>query len=710
MYGHDDKRKDENTYVDGSTAGRPVGDFKYGDIIGGSYKIKSILGRGGMGVVYRAQHLVVDRDVALKALAPDRINEANWKRFQAEGKAIARLDHPNIVKVYDMGIDERGSLYYVMDLLHGLSLAQYISQKGLPNVGETLEIFGQLSSGLGYAHRQGIVHRDIKPSNIILCPAGGGSNVPVVKIIDYGLVKLLGEADQLVQSHTATGHVLGSPLYMSPEQCMAGQIDQRTDIYSLGCTLFECLTGQPPFHGESVLATALMHQNNEPPTLSKTSPEKTYPENLEQLVNRMLQKQPAQRHQSMAQVSQDLLRIKAGKSVMREPIFASGPLFQIDDSKEEQLEAPDRTTRLPLAWICALGAVVTLFAVWAAVSHFAASKETQTATKDIIGTSLNPDIVTGRTETPDEAHAREIFAKCPEISHGITNNNGTPERVFHFPEVPLGFVFGGDNEQSKQLAQGDVQVPAAEHVTLQLCRGAGELARLYPSVLAKIGPDDIYALEVKEKGGLTDGGTLQYELPLPLLQAIAKWTGLRKIDFYNCKISDEDILALNNFSSMDDLRLRDSVLNGSALAQVKWLKGLTRLDIKGIKDVDAVLPVLAGSQSLRKLVLDTTIPSSDALKSLVSCKNLESLSFKDADMDDEKLAVVCDIGSLRLLNLRGCNITAKSIDNLSKLKQLGELCLLQVVMEDADAATLRHRLPRCKVIFERIRKARIGDY
>ena len=130
--------------------------YKLGEVIGGQYKLLSVIGRGGMGVVYLAEHIGVGRNVAVKVLAPDRISEDNWRRFEAEGKAIARLDHPNIVKVLDLGTDGPDCLYYVMELLQGISLAELIHKKGCPNMAETLEIFSQIASGLGHAHRQGL--------------------------------------------------------------------------------------------------------------------------------------------------------------------------------------------------------------------------------------------------------------------------------------------------------------------------------------------------------------------------------------------------------------------------------------------------------------------------------------------------------------------------------------------------------------------------
>ncbi len=661
-----------------------------------------------MGVVYLAEHLAINRLVAIKLLAPDRISEENWARFQAEGKAIARLDHPNVVKVYDMSTDGPDCLYYVMERLRGMSLAELIYKRGIPNLAETLEIFAQLSSGLEYAHRNGLVHRDIKPSNIILCPPEAGST-PVVKIIDFGLVKLVGDGKQLTQALTTREQIFGSPFYMSPEQWLGKPIDKRTDVYALGCTLFECLTGRPPFRGDNVMETAMMHQSHEPPRLADVSNKTDYPEDLELLVNRMLQKQPAQRHQSMAQVSLDMWRIKAGKSVRREPVFADGLLFKIDENAEKELESPDRKTKMPLVWICGLAAVGTLFAVWAAFSYLSANNQNLKTSEILIGTSVNPDNVIGRKDTSEMVHARQVYAACPPISRGIEKRGGIAYRVFQFPQVPVGLIKWGSAD-NKILAKGEVLIPADQRVTLELCRGAGDYARMYPSILAKIGADDIYALEVREPVNLQEDNVLIFELPLPLVQAVSKWKALRILDFYHCHLTNDTCKALNCFATMKELKLHDAVVDGQGLVQVKWLKDLELLDIKGIKNVDIVLQAIAGSKSIREINLDMTMPSVAALKSLGGCANLVQLTFKEADIDDQRLATICEFIGLRRLSLKRCNITAKSIANLAKLHALSNLDLTMVPLEAADVEKLRHMLPRCNISYKKDRPIQLGDF
>ena len=490
---------------------------------------------------------------------------------------------------------------------------------------------------------------------------------------------------------------------MSPEQWLSKPIDKRSDIYSLGCTLFECLTGEPPFVAANILEVAMMHQNKEPPPLGNGpggQRAREYPENLELLVNRMPQKQPAQRHQSMAQVGQDILRIKAGKSVSREPIFADAPLYQINAAAEPGLEAPGRSTKVPVAWMLAFAVVTIVFAGWASYSYFFANKENVRTSNILIGSSSNPDIIIGRKETPEMKEAREVFASCPQISRGIVDVNGTACRVFNFPSVGLGYV-SWQNNRFRRPARGEVIVPAGENVTLELCRGEGDLARLYPSILSKIGPDDIYALEVREPRNALDESILSFELPLALVQAVSKWRAVQVLDFYHCRVPDPALLALNCFSTMRELKLRDSLVDGKTLAKINWLKDLQALDIKGIKNVDSVLAALAGSTNLRSLVLDATTPADASLKGLSTCTNLQELSISDGDIDDEKVASIGQIASLRVLNLDSCMVTGQSIPDLAKLRNLRQLKLNRVSMERADAEKL---LAPFAVLQDKLRK------
>lgn len=240
--------------VDGSPLARLTEDTLEGGIFADRYEIIARLGGGGMSTVYKARHTHMDKIVAIKVLQTNVGNTAeSIKRFQLEAKATSKLEHPNVISIFDFGVNEDGRPYMVMEYLEGVSLSDLLDKKGRLPVNGLKEIFVPVCEGLTHAHQNGIVHRDLKPGNIMLAKTqNGGVNV---KIVDFGLAKLVNSEQKLTQ----TGETFGSPLYMSPEQCLGKQLDQRADIYSLGCVLFECLTGQPPFVGASVIDTFNKH-------------------------------------------------------------------------------------------------------------------------------------------------------------------------------------------------------------------------------------------------------------------------------------------------------------------------------------------------------------------------------------------------------------------------------------------------------------------
>jgi tRNA A-37 threonylcarbamoyl transferase component Bud32 len=656
-----------------------AGQLQLGSILGGSYRVDSILGRGGMGVVYLAEHLLIKRSYALKVLAPDQVNEANWNRFQSEGKAIAKLEHHNIVKIYDMGVDHGQCPYYVMDLLEGPSLADFIKTNGPLTVDQAVEIFTQICDGLGYAHQCGIIHRDVKPSNIILTGLMDSPRSPVVvKIVDFGLAKLVGAMAQAGQSQTATGEVFGSPYYMSPEQCLGGKIDERSDIYSLGCTLFECLTGRPPFRGASALQTVLMHQNEKPPSLADACPDREFSPVSEQLVALMLKKRPAERPQSMAYVAHDLARIKEGKSVKPRAIFADAPLYEIEEGEEEVLRKPNKIFIGVALTLCTL---VIAAGVLAIVRNQTTQKQTQASA--------------ARLEVPVEEssevrNVRTVFNTCAKISDGVVQGeDGQPARIFKFPNISVGEISVGNPPVLRREAVGTIALLPDQKVTLTLMQySSGKYALMFPVILSQIGPHDIDRLVLKY-----DVAQGREQLEPQFFEAISGWTDLRFLEIYNFKLSKAAVLGLNNFKLIGTLILGDSFVEGKDLAQVTWLSNVDTLDVKGMTDVDPVLKALSGSKTLRSFRLDETNPSMEGLECLTHCRSLNFISLSNCDIDDKKLAVICKISSLTHLCLSDAKVTGQSLQQLLKLKRLTYVGLKHVEVAPAAIEELRRQMP-----------------
>jgi serine/threonine-protein kinase len=268
-----------------------VSDPRIGTVLQERYRILQRLAAGGMGVVYRGERLELGRAVAIKFLHPWMAAEQSFqRRFQIEAQAMSRLSHPCCVSVIDYGV-EGDAPYMVMDFVTGRTLRSLLREAGPFAVKRALGIMRQVLAGLAHAHAQGIVHRDIKPDNIILTEAIGLGEQ--VRILDFGLAKLRDMVTGLT-----TGLAVGTPGYMAPEQIRAGEIDARTDLYSVGVLLFELLTGNKPFEGE--LATEVMRKHKEatPPTLSSVRAGTGFSPELERLVGKAMAKQPEDRFQS----------------------------------------------------------------------------------------------------------------------------------------------------------------------------------------------------------------------------------------------------------------------------------------------------------------------------------------------------------------------------------------------------------------------------
>jgi serine/threonine protein kinase len=233
-----------------------------GRIIEGKYRLDSLVGEGGMGAVYKAHRLLIGDDVAIKILHPEHMAESQAnERFRREAQAAARLKHPNAVSIYDFGVTSDGLVYLVSEFVEGQNLREIIKQQGPLTASVAAEINNQVCSALAEAHRQQIVHRDLKPDNIIVNPTVRGLSV---KVLDFGIAKL---RDVTVGNLTQTGSVMGTPRYMSPEQCLGEDLDSRSDIYSFGVVVFEMLAGVAPFNAPISTAVVVMQVNQAPPSL-----------------------------------------------------------------------------------------------------------------------------------------------------------------------------------------------------------------------------------------------------------------------------------------------------------------------------------------------------------------------------------------------------------------------------------------------------------
>ncbi len=276
-----------------------------GQLFADKYEVVWSLGDGGMASVYLAKHLYTKQDVAIKVLhASLSGNIHGVKRFQQEAKALGTLNHPNIVGVKDFGFTTDGEAFLAMEYVKGTALSDLISKQKSLTMYETALIIVQVCEALLHAHGEGIIHRDLKPSNIMCSPDGRGGYD--VKVVDFGLAKMSGRDDPEMIKLTQTGDCQGSPPYMSPEQCTSKPVDYRSDIYALGCIIFECLVGTPPFLSTSVFETMTMHVSSPAPGFPPNLP---IPPDVRTMVSIALEKNPDSRQKSVEEIQAVLVSV-----------------------------------------------------------------------------------------------------------------------------------------------------------------------------------------------------------------------------------------------------------------------------------------------------------------------------------------------------------------------------------------------------------------
>jgi len=305
-----DKKDGDETYLSfdeecGDTIVRQRMDALVGTVLANRYELKSFVGQGGMSVVYKGVDRQLGKTVAVKLLLPHLVNDpVTYARFQQEARAASSLSHTNIVTIYDFGAGENNEPFIIMDFLDGTPLNDAIKLLRGLEWERTVAIFVQIANALQCAHSNNVLHRDLKPSNVLLLHQG--PTLDIVKLVDFGIAKLIPQDGGESLHLTKTGEVFGSPFYMSPEQCRGEKVDARSDIYSMGCLMYEVIAGKPPIVGANLMETLFKQIGEVPASFSVACPDRKVPERLEAIVFKAFAKDPALRHQSMEELSKEL--------------------------------------------------------------------------------------------------------------------------------------------------------------------------------------------------------------------------------------------------------------------------------------------------------------------------------------------------------------------------------------------------------------------
>ncbi len=646
--------------------------LKPGDIVGDNYVIIELLGVGGMGYVYKVRHLILEKIYAMKTISSEQVSEMAWRRLQVEAQAIARINHPNIVGIHNLGIHQ-GTLqdpqqgtqpskipYYVMDFLKGKNLAEILKRNKRLSLEESLPLFIEICDGLGFAHKKGIVHRDIKPGNIVILDEIDVSGARV-KLVDFGIAKLAGTIDPDNQKLTTIGEVFGSPLYMSPEQCEGKRIDARSDIYSLGCTFFETLTGEVPFHGENQVATMLMHSQAEPRTLAEASG-LDFPESIEHLVATMLAKAPMNRYPNLERVGDDLEKIRRGEEISTSPYTNNISLDRfgeansdsvIDEDEEIQIIKPTQRKLRTFALAGALLIIVALIPITIYLVHNSSKRLTEDApivpgTAAAAEKSVNQ--AAEKSSHPEAVTAPEEYR--PVFYSTIINNGKTIQ--FNFPHDQSIGKIGNANGKLKHFKEAKGRVVFNSTVPIEL--QANEYLCAHPSLVDLFRPDDLWSFsapEVLEQASDCNA----------LMPHLAKLKGLVSLHLRASNANASIIPYLEKLPNLRYLNLDTTDITGGDIAQYKGLKNLKQLNFSYNKGMNELLLGLKDSNKLELFYLaapDQAFTVEHA-KLLSTCKKLRILDLQATRLNDQSLMILSALPNITSIDASGCAVTTEAI-------------------------------------------------
>ena len=662
--------------------------YKPGDVVGETYVLTSVLANGGMGVVYKARHMQLDKFYALKLLTPMQSGSANWRRFELEAKTLAKLEHKNVVQIFNMGVDARGCPYYVMELLQGQSMAEALERGAPLCVPQFIQSFLDVCSALKLAHSKGIVHRDVKPSNLILVDSN--SPVKLTKVVDFGIARLLGVEGQSVQSLTAPGEIFGSPLYMSPEQTLGLPVTSASDIYSLGCTMYEAFTGRPAFKGQTALATMMMHQTDPMPEIVRKDCTDREFELIEKIVAKCLEKQASDRFETVGEIIdslESLLRHPSGiepkGSSFSSSSSASPRLFNKFASKENLLDTTGGQTTGPVArgdknTVYAIAAALCIGLGTMAVLYFILTQQNQSRvvvpsnsdlTRHIMGDRALPAVDTVLRPT-------EPFANNTKPVSWLVSGGGRTWREFEFPAgEPVGFICL--NGARKVRASGRMQ-----------CRHANSVSFVASDVLADVPKfydrfDDraVDSLHVKDS-----------ETP-PAISTLARWKNLSSLVVEHCLLSHSFLQGLSRLKRLESL----SVLHCDVAAQPLVASGvlfrIKSLQLVDVRESAKILKAMENRENIRSLSIRRVDLSEPELASIATLSRLEDLDLRTTKLPASAMATVARLPNLHWLRLSEASFDTSTLLSLVKCKKLESITLGKNVLSAQQKQQLKAARP-----------------
>ncbi len=608
-----------------------VGEFEKGFVVADRFKILSLLGKGGMGFVYLVKDRQTGQNFAMKTVSAMNTSERIVQRFELEAKATSLIKHPNVIQFHDFGLIEGQQPYFVMDYCEGDTLADLIKAEGSLSVDRVLDIFIPICSAVAYAHTQSVVHRDLKPSNIMVKRMPNGALQ--VKVLDFGIAKVLVD-ETAFNSLTRTGELFGSPYYMSPEQCVGKTIDTRSDIYSLGCVLFETLTGSPPFMSDNPLTTMMKHQTEAPTSLKEATLGREFPKDLEKIVAGMLAKNPDDRYENLLLVEHDLSLLKRGE--------------RLDEGVKKNQAKP---TRFPVEIVgigvsaIMLACIGTYFLVKPSLEKPRTTVPSDTASV----TKPTPIADFGAVDLPDLDNLSKSH-KPVTTFYSASESIHLKKRLFHFPAKAIGSV--GDTDGPLRPAQGEMflQVPFSFTVGSDT------------SVVAGFRPDEVHHLVMQ--GPLVDDFSTK---------VFRGWRALTNLDLNWADVTDRSIENIQTLPNLKSLHVSNTHISAAGLSKLS-LQNLMALDANNVAFVPPVLSKTKNGNLETLKLCSSGLKNSD-MKDLAQLHNLVVLNISDNEVTDQGIEFLVPLKRLEQLWFTDNKITPKCIESLRKMHGLRGITL-----------------------------------
>ncbi|MBA3856372.1 MAG: hypothetical protein C0507_05625 [Cyanobacteria bacterium PR.3.49] len=640
-----------------------------GTIISEKYRVVECISSGDERVVYKVEHLFVNKTLALKMLTGE-INSARRERFLAEAKMASLVDSPNIARASDTGIFGEQP-FYVMDFAEGESLADYLKRCGRLTYDDIFSVFIPLATVLQELHDAGVVHCGVMPSNIMLVGKQGNWQS---RLIGFGVAKKLENSQA---SPTNLKRYTGSFHYLSPEQCSGRRVDARTDVYSLGCSLFEAITARPPFCGESNEAIRKKHLSDEPPTLKEASLGRDFPMELEQTVRGMLVKDPQLRTESARQVAETLMRCKL-----------SGQL-RIRSKPTEKAKAAAFEKKLLILGLVSALALGVLFFLWIKVNEprpiltkteadYLSHPGSLRADPDSIMSSVEVRSIErgtrGRSATRlrnQRAYEYEAFkpdTTTASFLQKVEDQDGKQLRTYKFPDEGIGHI--QDISATIMTARGELKWIWRGPLTFTPIHDA--LLR-YPNLFRRFKTDEIGSILFRGCSGLTDETFAQ----------LANYKNLEHLSFEQVELGNAALVRLEKLPKLNSLDLLSTSVSAGGLEQFSILPQLKRLALGEMMDVDHILKALHRSKNLEYLELrnckNLTQKDIEVIAAFPNLKKFVMRTFWPVDAS--LLNGLAASKSLRELDISKTSFGEAGLKGLGTFKNLK---ILEVSKDDVD--------------------------